>query len=375
MPAETEFYTPLGLVPQTTTADCMICQDPAVDPVTTTGCECRVTYCRDCFMTWLETGANKCPTCPAHWNNLELFLDAVDRDDIYDSDSSDDDLPIVHLRNNNAGLPYDDDSDFSDDTFLLASPLNDNFGNAGIDHEFGSLNRNRGNLGFIRDDSDNQSVDSAWSVDDDENVPTQPPFFGVNVTIEDHREGHEPIYLLRHRSADLVKVSPRSTAFFKLGHLDVEDEIGRFRRTSLDRDMPIETDAPRRAYVKAWLLIDHLLVSANKFYRERLPAALQNSQATEKDFIAMVCMLGITITKELDRTTATYERLRDNLLKGCFERMAEVSDAFLDIQAAHQENREMVFDPIQRYLQDLAEDLAHQGERVYERVFHGDINW
>ena len=89
----------------------------------------------------------------------------------------------------------------------------------------------------------------------------------------------------------------------------------------------------------------------------------------------MVCMLGITITKDLDRTTATYERLRDNLLKGCFERMAEVSDAFLDMQAAHQESREMVFDPIQRYLQDLAEDLAHQGERVYERTFHGDINW
>lgn len=219
-------------------------------------------------MTWLETGANKCPTCPAHWDNLELFLDVVDRDDIYDSDSSDDDLPIVHLRNNNAGVPYDDDSDFSDDTFLLASPLNDNFGNAGTDHEFASFNRNRGNLGFVRDDSDNQSVDSAWSVDDDENVPTEPPFFGVNVTIEDYREGNEPIYLLRHRSADLVKVSPRSTAFFKLGPLDVVDEIGRFRRTSLDRDMPIETDAPRRAYVKAWLLIDHLLVSANKFYRE-----------------------------------------------------------------------------------------------------------
>ncbi|CAK1357945.1 unnamed protein product [Cercospora beticola] len=88
MPTQTEFLSNPGLVPQTTTADCMICHDQAVSPVTTSGCECRVTYCRQCILDWYTGGGNKCPTC-----RVEVYsLDTSDSDSESDSDSDDSDI-------------------------------------------------------------------------------------------------------------------------------------------------------------------------------------------------------------------------------------------------------------------------------------------
>ncbi|PIA90605.1 hypothetical protein CB0940_11312 [Cercospora beticola] len=64
MPTRDEFLASPGLVPQITEAGtiCAICYDEATNPVLTSGCECRVLYCRKCVLSWFEYGSN-CPTC------------------------------------------------------------------------------------------------------------------------------------------------------------------------------------------------------------------------------------------------------------------------------------------------------------------------
>ncbi|WPB08148.1 uncharacterized protein RHO25_012812 [Cercospora beticola] len=64
MQTQDEFLSNPGLVPQqhTVNRDCMICHEELINPVTTSSCECRVQYCRECIMAWFKS-SNKCATC------------------------------------------------------------------------------------------------------------------------------------------------------------------------------------------------------------------------------------------------------------------------------------------------------------------------
>ncbi|GIZ49686.1 hypothetical protein CKM354_001271300 [Cercospora kikuchii] len=92
MPTRDEFLANPGLVPQDSESQCMICHEtPAVEPVTTSGCECRVTYCRECIMEWFRSGSGKCTTCT-------VFLFDSECEDSENEDGQDQDYGDGYIR-------------------------------------------------------------------------------------------------------------------------------------------------------------------------------------------------------------------------------------------------------------------------------------
>ena len=72
LPTRNEFLNS-GLVPHAGGEDCMICRELATDPVSLSGCSCRVgIYCRVCITGWLERSPTCC-TC-----RVQLFEDDAD---------------------------------------------------------------------------------------------------------------------------------------------------------------------------------------------------------------------------------------------------------------------------------------------------------
>ncbi|WPB03334.1 uncharacterized protein RHO25_007971 [Cercospora beticola] len=124
--------------------------------------------------------------------------------------------------------------------------------------------------------------------------------------------------------------------------------------------------------VKAYLLVDYLLADANVFYQEQLESALESSQATKQDFCLMIQELGVII-EMYDGDTMSYEELYDNLLMSVLGQLSSMSGVFLEMWNARHNNREMDLDPIQRYLQDIVEELAEEGERIYYRLNWNDL--
>lgn len=147
------------------------------------------------------------------------------------------------------------------------------------------------------------------------------------------------------------------------------ESIRNFRSSSIDAEMPIDQRSHRPACVKAYLLVDYLLADANVFYQEQLEAALDSSQATKQDFCLIIQELGVII-ENYDGETMSYEELYDTLLMSALGGLSSISAVFLDMWNARHSNREIDLDPIQRYLQDIVEELAEEGERIYYR-----LNW
>ncbi|CAK1367981.1 uncharacterized protein RHO25_012813 [Cercospora beticola] len=106
MPTRDEFLANPGLVPQDGESQCMICHETAVEPVMTSGCECRVVYCRECILEWFRSGSGKCPTCIVQHFTIPGTEDSEDSED---DDSSDEDYDPGYTR------LYDEDEEYEDD--------------------------------------------------------------------------------------------------------------------------------------------------------------------------------------------------------------------------------------------------------------------
>lgn len=78
----------------------------------------------------------------------------------------------------------------------------------------------------------------------------------------------------------------------------------------------------------------------------------------------MIQELGVII-ENYDGETMSYEELYDTLLMSALGGLSSISEVFLDMWNARHSNREIDLDPIQRYLQDIVEELAEEGERSY----------
>ncbi|GIZ49575.1 hypothetical protein CKM354_001260500 [Cercospora kikuchii] len=270
MSTQQEFLLNPGLVPLTTTADCMICHEEATNPVKTSSCECSVLYCQSCILAWFRESPT-CPTCP-----------------------------FQHFS-----VPEAEEAE--------------------------------------------QAVNNEYESDDEDGPPT----FDLDVTVETG-EADELIYLLHSRTRHL-------------GDQAAVEHISNFRRSSLDANMVTTQYSPRRTHVKTYLLVDYLLADANIFYEEQLDTVLETSLATEEDFRAMVRRVGIVIENLHDRSL-TYEGLHEKLLMGALNDLSWFSRVWFDMWEARRANREIELDPIQRYLEDIVEELVEEGERLYHRI-------
>ena len=106
MPTRDEFLADPGLVPQDSESQCMICHEIATEPVTTSGCECRVFYCRECILEWFRSGSGKCPTCAVQHFTIPEDADSEDSEG---DDSSDEDYDPGYIR------LYDEDEEYEDE--------------------------------------------------------------------------------------------------------------------------------------------------------------------------------------------------------------------------------------------------------------------
>ncbi|PPJ59032.1 hypothetical protein CBER1_01679 [Cercospora berteroae] len=322
MLSKTVFLSDPGLVPQNTEAICAICHDAGINLVTTSDCECRVLYCRQCILSWFEF-SSLCPVCRTAY---------YEEDDSSEEEDDEDEEDEPYTSNWFVELPEPPPPfDISGDVF---PPV------------------------------DFASDATVWTF-----APNGEREATVWTTFASNNERGEVMFLF-----DLTGLHNADTASAVRPALQ---SIHDFRLFEDNYNHGTE-DSERRVHVDVYFLMDSLLRKATRYHWQQRAVNTAGSEGVvQLEFGMMVSAISQSFTS-LRGQGMTFDQFHSKVLNDALERLRNELPIFEEMHRFNEEQGDVAnLSPLQRHLLHLVEQIADDAERVYHflnRDSHGQGN-